>query len=186
MNFVKKQAFTALLYALKLYTEYMENIAPKTEAQIEEERLAIIKQNRADFLKMKEESEEIRRELDSDTLSEAAQNELRERQELLVQGMTLLRESVNALAESDVLLVSEAEPLYFEVADENKFLHDKYMESLNELEGLKVERDNLFDMLSGERLQSALRDIDTRIKTADANAEMARVFYEDTVKAQKK
>jgi hypothetical protein len=186
MNFVQKQAFITLLSSLKLYTGYMENIAQKTETQIEQERLMIMGQNRADFLKMKEESEEIRRELDSGKLSKAAENELRERQELLVQGMTLLRDSVNALAESEAILVSEPEPLYFEVADESKFLHDKYMETLNELESLKIERDSLFDMVSGERLQSALRDIDARIQTADSNAEMARISYENKVRGQVK
>ena len=137
--------------------------------------------NREDMLRMREESKEISREIENGNLSEASLRELRARQSELVQGEALLRDSIVALSTPDTLFVTEPSPIEFTITDQSSLLHNAYMESLNELEGLRVERDNLFDMVGGERLQLALKDIDKRILDAQVAEQKARILYESSL-----
>ena len=152
--------------------------SPSINNNINQIRSDIRASNREDMLRMREESSEIRREIENGSLSEAALKELRARQSELVRGEALLRDSITALSTSDALFVTAPSPIEFTITDESSLLYNTHIESLNELESLRIERDNLFDIISGERLQSALKDIDKRILDAQMVEQKTRIAYE--------
>ncbi len=157
----------------------MEKFPSQDDFELEKARQAIRLQNMTDYASLKREADDVKYELNRDNFSEAAKAELRARLEIINQGISMLRNSIEALSQPDMIMTTTApEIIKVDITDENSFFHNIYTEKLNELESLKVERDNLFDLLDGEKLQAALADVDARIKFASDEAVRAQLKYE--------
>lgn len=167
---------------ISCYNLYMENFT----LNIDSDKEKATEKNFQEFVRLREEAEEMRRELNEGKLSTGAQAELESKLSDTNQTIAVLRESLAALGNPDALFVQDAEEtLEAEITDPENYYHERYLEKLQEVENLQKERELLFDIVPTEQLSKALEDIEERIEEADTQAQILQAAYRKMIDMKK-
>jgi hypothetical protein len=148
---------------------------------VERERQYNREQNQAELERLRDLAFDMQRELKEGKLSEAARRDLASQLSDTNQAIKILRDSLYALSQHDVVMVEEVDtPISVEITDQKEYWSNEYFRKYDELTELQEEYSSYIGVERSETVRAKIAILEKDMEKVERELEIAFENFEKT------